>query len=94
MTQAKHAGVTILVAEQLADELEGKLSRDEIEEVVEAHADDFADAKVPNFVSTFVARRAREDLEARIRQAEANGDQEHAGGRGTFVSGQVACGQR
>jgi len=63
MTQAKQAGVTVLVAEQLADELEGKLSRDEIEEVVEAHAEDFADAKVPNFVSTFVARRAREDLE-------------------------------
>ena len=82
-TAQRHDAVTVLVTEQLVDDLEGKVSREEIEEVVEAHAEDFADAKVPTFVSTFVARRAREDLRRRIREAYADGGQNDVAGDAT-----------
>lgn len=58
----KRNPLATLVADQLSDDFEGKVPHEKIEEVVESHADDFADARVVNFVPTLLARRAREDL--------------------------------
>ena len=54
--------ITELVAEQLSEEFEGRVEREEIAEVVEAHRGDFVDARVTAFVPTLLARTAREQL--------------------------------
>ena len=63
-SNAKRDAVTTLVTEQLAEDFDGRVDPEEVAHAVAAHADDFADARIPNFVPTLLARKAREELEA------------------------------